>query len=91
MRLGTALAEQGPATTVCESIVAQRAAKRVAQWSLQESAMQATQHLHVPPKPEPIPPGSPPGDLPVDPDTDQPEVDLPPLSPPVKEIEPPQR
>ncbi|MGE8616921.1 MAG: hypothetical protein ACN6O0_03810 [Achromobacter spanius] len=53
--------------------------------------MQATQYLHVPPKPEPIPPGSPPGDLPVDPDTDQPEVDLPPLSPPVREIEPPQR
>ncbi|CAB3631884.1 MULTISPECIES: hypothetical protein [Achromobacter] len=39
------------------------------------------QHLHVPPKPEPIPPGSPPGDLPVDPDTDEPEVDLPPLEP----------
>lgn len=40
------------------------------------------QQLHVPPKPEPIPPGSPPGDLPVDPDTDEPEVDLPPLDPP---------
>lgn len=39
-------------------------------------------YLHVPPKPEPIPPGSPPGDLPVDPDTDEPEVDLPPLEPP---------
>ncbi|MDQ8033187.1 hypothetical protein CEG14_09265 [Bordetella genomosp. 1] len=36
------------------------------------------QYLHVPPKPEPIPPGSPPGDLPVDPDSDEPEVDLPP-------------
>lgn len=39
-------------------------------------------YLHVPPKPEPIPPGSPPGDLPVDPDTDEPEVDLLPLEPP---------
>ncbi|MBD9473731.1 MULTISPECIES: hypothetical protein [Achromobacter] len=46
-------------------------------------------YLHVPPKPDPIPPGSPPGDLPVDPDTDEPDVDLPPLSPPGKEITPP--
>lgn len=51
--------------------------------------MQTVLQLHVPPKPDPIPPGSPPGDLPVDPDTDEPDVDLPPLSPPVKEIEPP--
>ncbi|WP_183003188.1 hypothetical protein [Achromobacter sp. UMC71] len=47
--------------------------------------MSADLFLHVPPKPDPIPPGSPPGDLPVDPDTDEPEVDLPPLEPPVKE------
>lgn len=46
-------------------------------------------YLHVPPKPDSIPPGSPPGDLPVDPDTDEPDVDLPPLSPPGKEITPP--
>lgn len=46
--------------------------------------MSAHLYLHVPPKPEPIPPGSPPGDLPVDPDTDEPEVDLPPLDPPFK-------
>ena len=44
--------------------------------------MPYVQQLHVPPKPEPSPPGSPPGDLPVDPDTDEPEVDLPPLDPP---------
>jgi len=54
-----------------------------------EAFMQAVLHLHVPPKPDPIPPGSPPGDLPVDPDTDEPDVDLPPLSPPGKEITPP--
>ncbi len=47
--------------------------------------MSADLFLHVPPKPDPIPPGSPPGDLPVEPDTDEPEVDLPPLEPPVKE------
>jgi hypothetical protein len=58
--------------------------------STEESAMQNVLQLHVPPKPDPIPPGSPPGDLPVDPDTDEPDVDLPPLSPPVKEIVPPQ-
>lgn len=53
--------------------------------------MQDSIQLHVPPKPDPIPPGSPPGDLPVEPDTDEPEVDLPPLSPPIKEIDPPKR
>jgi len=40
-----------------------------------------TLRMHVPPRPDPIPPGSPPGDLPVDPDTDEPEVDLPPGEP----------
>lgn len=54
-------------------------------------ATQPPMRLHVPPKPDPIPPGSPPGDLPVEPDTDEPEVDLPPLSPPIKEIDPPKR
>lgn len=33
---------------------------------------------HVPPKPEPDVPERTPGDIPVDPDTDQPDIDLPP-------------
>jgi len=61
------------------------------EWIFLETAMHIAYpyYLHVPPKPDPIPPGSPPGDLPVDPDTDEPDVDLPPLSPPGKEVTPP--
>ncbi|CUJ58762.1 Uncharacterised protein [Achromobacter sp. 2789STDY5608621] len=55
---------------------------RAAGYVFKENAMSDLLYLHVPPKPDPIPPGSPPGDLPVDPDTDEPEVDLPPLEPP---------
>ncbi len=34
--------------------------------------------LHTPPRPAPLDPGPEPGDIPVDPDSDQPDEEIPP-------------